>query len=170
MDRITQMRKALSRLDTRSLSPEQQRAVASARSLVETSFSESLIPLDGSYTTTNAWLWGLATFSSVVGIQSPLEIFGALFAHWLFINVSSSLDIWSKGEGRGPSVFYMFLSGVRSQKIWQKGGSNQWMYVIAPLIATFYDFMDKENRNKFTIWEHILADLLGGAFVIFKIL
>ena len=150
---------------------EQARTFASVRSLLRPDFSSSLVPLDQTYTKTNAYLWGLATFSALIGIQSPLEIFGALFAHWLFINVSDSLDIWSKGEGRGPSIVYMFLSGVRSQKMWQKGGgSNQWRYVIAPLIATFYDFMDKDNANKFTIWEHILADLLGGAFVIFKIL
>jgi len=145
-------------------------AIASYRSMMRPDFSSSLVPLDHSYTKTNAYLWGAATLSSLLGIESPLEIFGALFAHWLFINVGGSLDIWSKGTGRGPSVAYMFLSGVRSQKILQKGGSKQWKYVILPLIATGYDYFDKENRNTFTLWEHVLADLLGGLFVWLKIL
>ena len=145
-------------------------AIASLKSVFRPDFSSSLVPLDQTYTKTNAYLWGAATLSSLLGIESPLEIFGALFAHWLFINVGSSLDIWSKGEGRGPSVAYMFLSGVRSQKSLQKGGSKQWKYVILPLIATGYDYFDKENRNTFTLWEHVLADLLGGAFVWLKIL
>ena len=152
------------------LSPQQDEVIRRRDPTFKRGFSESLVPYDGTYEPKNAWIWGAATFSSVVGIESPLEIFGALFAHWLIITVGDYLDFGNKGFGRGPSVMYMFLSGVRTQKIFGKGGGKQWKYVIIPYLATVYDYFDKDNINPFNIWEHLVADLLGGAFVLLKIL
>ena len=90
----------------------------------------SLFPKPGKERDERQLYWGASTASALIGVQHPKEVIGALLVH--------GVGWWY--EGRGPSVVYNFLSGIRLQR-------GQWQYAVIPLATDLNDIDMGDDTN-----------------------
>ena len=113
-------------------------------------YFESVIPevTSESFGVKNAWFWGAATLSALLGVKHWKEIVGAMLAHvvaWL-------------GSGKGPSVIYNFLTGIRLQR-------REYMTTVVPLLVDLKDLPMGTNTN----FAHGISLVLGFVASLLKL-
>ena len=95
-------------------------------------YFESMIPdlTAESFGVKDAAFWAAASLSALLGIKHWKEIVGAMLAHvvaWL-------------NSGKGPSVIYNFLTGIRLQK-------REYMTTAVPLLVDVKDIPMGNRTN-----------------------
>ena len=114
-------------------------------------YFKSLVPdhdSTDSFGVNNALYWYAATISALIGINNWKEIGGALLVHVL---------AWLN-SGKGPSVVYNFLTGIRLHR-------GEWKPSIVPLVVDIKDLQMGVRTNV----AHGFALLLGFAASYFNI-